>query len=73
MQFWSPGKAKVEDELGSTGDESDIQALVDEREEARKLKDFARADVIREKLKERGVAVQDTPAGPVWRKLSTPA
>ena len=52
---------------------SDIQALVDEREGARKAKDYARADAIREKLKERGVVVQDTPEGPVWRVLSTPS
>jgi cysteinyl-tRNA synthetase len=47
--------------------------LVNEREQARRLKDYARADIIREKLTERGVVVQDTPEGPVWRKLSTPA
>jgi len=54
-------------------EDSDIQALVDEREGARRAKDYARADAIREKLKERGVVVQDTPDGPVWRVLSTPS
>jgi cysteinyl-tRNA synthetase len=58
---------------GKRGEGSDIQALVDEREGARKMKDFARADAIRERLKERGVVVQDTPDGPVWRLLSTPS
>ena len=58
---------------GSSKEESEIRALVDEREQARKTKDYARADVIREKLTEKGVVVQDTPEGPVWRKLSTPA
>ncbi|MDA4116122.1 MAG: cysteine--tRNA ligase [Thaumarchaeota archaeon] len=53
--------------------DSEIQALVDEREGARKTKDYAGADAIREKLKERGVVVQDTPDGPVWRILSTPS
>ncbi|MDA4123764.1 MAG: cysteine--tRNA ligase [Thaumarchaeota archaeon] len=52
---------------------ADIEVLVNEREEARKLKDYARADAIREKLKDRGVVVQDTPDGPVWRVLSTPS
>lgn len=51
--------------------DAEIQALVDEREGARKAKDYARADLLREKLKERGVVVQDTPDGPVWRVLST--
>jgi cysteinyl-tRNA synthetase len=50
----------------------EIKALVEEREEARKLKDYAKADSIRERLKEKGVLVQDTAEGPVWRKLSTP-
>ena len=59
--------------VGAAGADSEIQALVDEREGARKAKDYARADAIREKLKERGVVVQDTPEGPVWRVLSTPS
>jgi cysteinyl-tRNA synthetase len=56
-----------------SGERSEIQALVDEREAARKQKDYARADAIRATLKERGVVVQDTPEGPVWRVLSTPS
>jgi cysteinyl-tRNA synthetase len=73
MQSWSKGPAPTVDELKMTAKDSDIQALVDDREEARRLKDYARADAVREELKERGVVVQDTPEGPVWRKLSTPA
>ncbi|MGH9920865.1 MAG: cysteine--tRNA ligase, partial [Nitrososphaerales archaeon] len=57
----------------AAGADSEIQALVDEREGARKAKDYTRADAIREKLQERGVVVQDTPDGPVWRVLSTPS
>lgn len=38
--------------------------LVSERETARKKKDFARSDAIRKDLEERGVIVEDTPAGP---------
>ena len=44
--------------------DSDIMALVEERQEARKAKNFARADEIRDILKERGYAVEDTPQGP---------
>ena len=43
--------------------EDDVQALVDERQAARKAKDFARADEIRAILKERGIVLQDTPQG----------
>lgn len=41
----------------------EIQALVDERQAARKAKDFARADEIRDLLKEKGVTLKDTPQG----------
>ena len=39
------------------------QALVDERQEARKAKNFARADEIRDMLKARGITLKDTPQG----------
>ena len=41
----------------------DIKALVEERQEARKAKDFKRADEIRDMLKERGIILKDTPQG----------
>jgi cysteinyl-tRNA synthetase len=47
--------------------------LVAQREEARKNKDYGRADQLRDELKDRGIVVEDTPAGPAWRKLSTPS
>ena len=47
----------------------DIQSLVDERQAARKAKDFARSDGIRAQLAERGWELADTPQGPkVTRK-----
>lgn len=50
---------KNEDEINP-----EINKLVEERQEARKNKDFARADEIRDILKEQGLAVEDTPQGP---------
>ncbi|MDO4545871.1 MAG: cysteine--tRNA ligase [Bacillota bacterium] len=43
--------------------DDEIQALVDERQEARKAKNFARADEIRDLLKEKGITLKDTPQG----------
>jgi S-adenosylmethionine synthetase len=43
--------------------EPEIQALIDERQAARKAKDFARADEIRDILKEKGITLKDTPQG----------
>ena len=44
-----------------------IDRLVAERAQARKAKDFARADAIRDQLDQRGVVVEDSPEGSVWR------
>ena len=44
-------------------------ALVSERENARKKKDFARADKIRDGLAAQGIAVKDTPGGPIWQYI----
>ncbi|MGN0733555.1 MAG: cysteine--tRNA ligase [Emergencia sp.] len=45
------------------GIDPEIQKLVDERQEARKAKNFARADEIRDILKEKGITLKDTPQG----------
>ena len=55
---------------GSASAEIDEEslALIKEREEARKNKDFARADEIRDELARRGIRIKDTPRGTVWSK-----
>ncbi len=45
-----------------------IDALVAERSAAKKAKDFARADEIRNELAARGITITDTPQGPVWER-----
>lgn len=45
------------------GIDDDIQALVDERQQARKEKNFARADEIRDQLAAMGITLKDTPQG----------
>ena len=46
----------------------EIQKLIDKRSEARKMKDWATADAIREKLRLAGIILEDTPVGTTWRK-----
>lgn len=43
--------------------DDEVQQLIDERQEARKNKDFARADEIRDILKAKGITLKDTPQG----------
>ncbi|RKY40083.1 MAG: cysteine--tRNA ligase, partial [Candidatus Makaraimicrobium thalassicum] len=50
----------------SAEDDAEIEALVREREEARRARDFAKADRIRDELASRGIVVEDTKEGPRW-------
>jgi cysteinyl-tRNA synthetase len=45
-----------------------ILKLIQEREEARKRRDFKRADEIRSELRAKGIVVEDTATGPIWKK-----
>jgi cysteinyl-tRNA synthetase len=47
----------------------EIEALIGERAAAKKAKDFAKADEIRDSLKKRGIILEDGPAGTIWRKI----
>ncbi len=48
--------------------EGDIEALIEERQAARKAKDFARADAIRNELLEKGIVLEDTREGVKWKR-----
>jgi cysteinyl-tRNA synthetase len=54
---WQP-EAAAPDDL-----DAEVAGLLAERAEARKARDFARADAIRDELAERGLSVEDTPSG----------
>jgi cysteinyl-tRNA synthetase len=43
-----------------------VEQKIEERKEAKKNKDFARADAIRDELLAKGVAIKDTREGVVW-------
>jgi cysteinyl-tRNA synthetase len=48
--------------------DSEIQSLIDERQEARRRRDFGRADEIRDELAGRGIVLEDTKDGVRWKR-----
>lgn len=49
--------------------EEEIEALIAQRQQARKDRDFALADKIRDDLKDRGIVLEDTPQGVRWKMI----
>ena len=48
--------------------DDDIEAMIAERQAARKAKDFARADEIRDELLAKGIILEDTREGVKWKR-----
>lgn len=48
--------------------DSEVQALIDERQEARRRRDFSRSDEIRQQLAAQGIVLEDTKDGVRWRR-----
>lgn len=49
--------------------DAEIETLIEERNQARKNKDFARADQIREELLQKGILLKDTREGVTWKRV----
>jgi len=58
---------RLQEKKGSSEQEAQVNALIAERTEARKTKQWARSDQIRDQLKEMGVAIEDGKDGTTWR------
>jgi cysteinyl-tRNA synthetase len=62
LGFVFPSEVQDDDLVGGL-----VEYLIELREQAREEKAFDRADSIRDRLTELGVAIEDTPAGTRWR------
>ncbi|MBI5754510.1 cysteine--tRNA ligase [Candidatus Peregrinibacteria bacterium] len=48
--------------------DTDVEHLIVEREKARKSRDFKRSDEIRDELLKKGIVLEDTPQGTIWKR-----
>ncbi len=62
--LWFKGDVSAE----GSDDAAHIDALVAERDQAKKDKNWGRADEIRDQLKEQGIVLEDSPDGTIWRR-----
>jgi cysteinyl-tRNA synthetase len=53
---------------GSDLPAAEIESLIEQREQARRSRDFTAADAIRDKLAALGISIEDGPAGTRWRR-----
>ncbi|MBE6903613.1 MAG: cysteine--tRNA ligase [Ruminococcaceae bacterium] len=66
---------ELADVLGLLGNQknddldNEIELLIEQRQQARKNKDFKTADEIRDKLKSQGIILEDTPSGVKWKRV----
>lgn len=60
----------IKDEDTASNDNEQIEKLIKDRVEAKKNKDFALADAIRDELKSMGIEIEDTRQGTKWKKVN---
>jgi cysteinyl-tRNA synthetase len=69
VQAWARAEGKL-DESDSEPSLSDsaVEALIEQRQQARKSRDFAKADAMRKQLADAGIILEDTKGGLRWKR-----
>jgi cysteinyl-tRNA synthetase len=62
-------EAAARDEAEDPSFATEIEKLIEERNEAKAAKNYKRADEIRQVLKERGISLEDSPGGTTWKRF----
>ncbi|GHU06882.1 cysteine--tRNA ligase [Spirochaetia bacterium] len=68
LEASKPVELSAEDAEAAAALSEEVERAITERAVAKKAKDYAKADGIRNALKEKGVILEDTPSGTVWHK-----
>lgn len=63
---WAGSGGSAQDDKLKSAVDALVAGLLEERARAREAKDWARADAIRDQIKQAGIEVEDTPDGPKW-------
>jgi cysteinyl-tRNA synthetase len=61
---WADGASKDDAAHHALGEL--VAGMLEQRQQARRERDFATADLLRDRLQDSGIAVEDTPDGPMW-------
>ncbi|MGH8459946.1 MAG: CysS/YqeB C-terminal domain-containing protein, partial [Nevskiales bacterium] len=71
VREWARAEGKLAESRGVPADslsDDQVEALMAEREPARRARDFAKADAIRKQLAEAGVVIEDRKDGARWKR-----
>jgi cysteinyl-tRNA synthetase len=70
VQVWARAEGKVDESVDSEPSlsDSDVEALIERRQQARKSRDFTKADAVRKQLADGGIILEDTKDGLRWKR-----
>jgi cysteinyl-tRNA synthetase len=71
VREWAKAEGKLKDGGATSGDalsDEQVEALMAEREQARRARDFAKSDAIRKQLADAGIVIEDRKDGARWKR-----